>query len=114
MRCLKSIAYILLYCFSILFVFKANSVNSSIFKIEKQLDDIEKNADTEDSCGNADEKSIEEDTLSDFDFLFRSTNVYDNLISTIHNLSKTEHFSNTQFSRLSAPVLGIFTPPPNF
>lgn len=96
-----------------LFVAKANSIKSSISKIEKQLDDIEKNVDAEDGFEKVDENGIEEDALRSCDFKWRISNLLSELIFASNILAGIEHYSLTEFGHLTAPILGVFAPPPN-
>lgn len=96
-----------------LFVAKANSIKSSISKIEKQLDDIEKNADAEDGFEKIDEDSFGEDDLSDCEYRFRTTIHIRALSITNNNLDLKWCFPFGQFCHLLQPFIGVFTPPPN-
>lgn len=114
MRCLKSIAYILLFSFSVLFVGKTSSVKSAFSEIEKQLDDIEKNVDVEDNYECSTEKSIEDDDITNFVVVNRTNSLFDGIVLVIYSFAKVLHFPNAHFCRMNNPIIGIFTPPPNF
>lgn len=96
-----------------LFVAKANSIKSSISKIEKQLDDIEKNVDAEDGFEKVDENGIEEDALRSCDFKWRISILLTEISFANNIFACIEHYSLTEFGQLTAPILGVFAPPPN-
>ena len=114
MHSLKSIAYILLFCFSVLFVVKANSNKTSFSTIEKQLDDIEKNVDAEDGFEKIDEKAIEDDDFSFCEIRFRANKLHNAFCIAFDILPLKRQFPLFSFSSVLQPIIGIFTPPPNF
>jgi hypothetical protein len=94
-----------------LFAAKAISIKSSIFTLEKQLDDLAKNLDNDSE--NADEKSIVEDSLPDCFYRFQHFFHHHYNLNEAKFLSLKKHYFFPKISRFIAPIMGVFTPPPN-
>jgi hypothetical protein len=113
LRCLKSIAYILLFSFSVLFVGKTSSVKSAFSEIEKQLDDIGKNVDVEDGFEKIDENNIEKDDFHLPEIRNGSNPIYGSLCLTFNKLFQKSPIPLVSAFIVLQPIIAVFTPPPN-
>lgn len=110
----KNIAYILLFCFAISFVQKANACKSSYAKYEKQIDQNEQDSEDESETDGSEDNNKEENNKIESEDKYCEdfySHIFSGKLDLIENNSAMYFHAYLCFFK--SPSLSIFAPPPN-